>query len=538
MSKPKTNFKRLVSNLPYNPSLINQVSFYAKRLKQETSVRRMGFAFIALTFLVQIFAVVAPPTATSASDPNNDLISGGFSSQSQAVLNCLDGGKDFGTILAHYNISCDNVAAAKTVSLRSTDYGGQLYSMGRLAYGKAGEYGVAINGRTYYMRLLHSWDSGPYSTYRALQGTSKTGTAFFILYDCGNLVIIGVPPVKPPEPVKTAVCSFLLADHESTEVLKKGTSVTVRGQVTGSYVPNGAPVDFSYDYINTDTGKAMTVPVVHRGVPFNSGLANDTTNVTFTPPDAGHYQFRLGATWDGGKLIAGSLQGKCLRNITVEKPVTDVCKDIPGTQTNPEDCKPCKDSDKPEDCLRLYKTASNNTQNIPDANGTTAHPGDIITYKLNVQNTGKATVKNYKFQENISDILDYADVTDLHGGTKDGENNVTWPRVEIKAGETATKMITVKVKDPIPNTPVSVSNPGKFDLTMTNVFGNTKVEIHVQCAGSKCVETVNNTLPNTGPGENLVIGFVIMSVVGYFFARSRLLGKELNLVRQEAATGA
>ena len=34
-------FKKLLSNLPYNPSLIGQVSFYAKRLHAEEKIRRL-----------------------------------------------------------------------------------------------------------------------------------------------------------------------------------------------------------------------------------------------------------------------------------------------------------------------------------------------------------------------------------------------------------------------------------------------------------------------------------------------------------------
>ncbi|MEI7683087.1 MAG: isopeptide-forming domain-containing fimbrial protein [Candidatus Saccharibacteria bacterium] len=520
MKNKKTTFKRLVSNLPYNPSLITQVTFYSKRLKQETSIRRLGFVFIALTMVVQLFAIIAPPTASSAQDVNNDLITGGFANRDQAVFNCIDGNKDYGTILAYYNISCSNVANASTQTIRSTDYGGQLYSMGRLPYGKSGEYGVSINGRTYFMRPLHSWDSGAYSSYKALVGTNNSGTTFMILYDCGNLVIIG-HYTPPPPTVKSASCSILLGDHEAGEVLKKGTTMTVRGQYTGANLPAGQTININYDYINLDTGKPVVSPVSHNNVLFKNGLADDSTNASFILNTPGHYQFRTAATWDGGQLIAGSLQGNCLRSVSVEQPPLPppppICSDV---------------------CLVLSKTASNDSQHVANANGTTAKAGDVITYNLIVKNTGKATVKKFVVQENISDVLDYADVIDLHGGAIDGKNNVRYPAIDIKAGATVTKQITVKVKNPVPQTPVSLSNPGKFDLTMTNVYGNTSVNIHLPGSPIKVTEQLTTSLPNTGPGSNLLIGFVIMSIVGYFFARSRLLSKEIELVRQEAITGA
>ncbi len=46
------------------------------------------------------------------------------------------------------------------------------------------------------------------------------------------------------------------------------------------------------------------------------------------------------------------------------------------------------------------------------------------------------------------------------------------------------------------------------------------------------------TLPNTGPGEALTLSFVITVIVGYYFARSKLMAKELELVKKEFTSGA
>ena len=88
------------------------------------------------------------------------------------------------------------------------------------------------------------------------------------------------------------------------------------------------------------------------------------------------------------------------------------------------------------------------------------------------------------------------------GGTKDANNIVVWAKQDIAAGATATVQITIKVKDPIPQTPVSSSDPEHFNLIMTNVYGNT---INIKLPGSpeKQVEMAAATLPNTGPGETL-----------------------------------
>lgn len=68
-------------------------------------------------------------------------------------------------------------------------------------------------------------------------------------------------------------------------------------------------------------------------------------------------------------------------------------------------------------------------------------------------------------------------------------------------------------------------------MMMTNVYGNV-VEIKLPQNLTKTVELVTTTqLPNTGPGTSLIIGFSLTMIIGYFFARSRLLAKEMDIVR-------
>jgi hypothetical protein len=55
--------------------------------------------------------------------------------------------------------------------------------------------------------------------------------------------------------------------------------------------------------------------------------------------------------------------------------------------------------------------------------------------------------------------------------------------------------------------------------------------MNVSCPVVKGVETI----PNTGPGTSLVMGFTLVTIVGYFFARSRIMAKELVLLREEYA---
>ncbi len=201
-------FEKLLSILPYNPSIIDKFYFYSNRIKSEKSVRRMTLVILVIGFLVQFFAVFSPPTPTLAASPN-DLINGGFSSASEAASDCSNNIQNYESILSYYGITCSMVANASTVTINSDTYNHQLYSMGRLPYNIAGESTVNIPGIStpFYVRYLWGWDRpGTTSYYQALQiNTAKQ--SYYLLYPCGNLTSIGFPiPNPPPPPQPNPTC--------------------------------------------------------------------------------------------------------------------------------------------------------------------------------------------------------------------------------------------------------------------------------------------------------------------------------------------
>jgi hypothetical protein len=435
-------FEKLLSQLPYKPGLARQMSFYSRRMRQEAGIRRIGMVFIVLAFFIQFFAILSPPQPTVASS-NNDLINGGISGPGDAANHCNNNTQHFKNILENYGITCQQVANARTVNINSN--GQDYYSFGRIPQGFNSEQPVNIpNLGTIYVRKLSAW--GHNVTYKALQLSASTGKSFWILYQCGNLVSIGVP-----SPVN---------------------------QNAG--VGNNQPVT------NPQSGVGNNQPVSKP----RPGPATPTP----TPPGT------------------------------------------PVTPQPPADCEKDVSSANPTACLAISKTAANTTQKLPDANGTTAQAGDVIVYTLYAKNTADGgSLKQYVFRENLSDVLDYADIVDLHGGTLSSDGIASWPATDIEHGATASKQITVKVKSPIPQTPVSASDPNRFDLIMTNVYGNA-ININLPGSAGKSVEAVGTSLPNTGPGTNLLIGSAIVIIAGYFYSRSRLLTKESRLALQEGTS--
>ncbi len=58
--KQKNMFKKIVSNLPFSPALVGQLSLYSKTLKREELTRRLGIIFIASTVIVQSLILLNP----------------------------------------------------------------------------------------------------------------------------------------------------------------------------------------------------------------------------------------------------------------------------------------------------------------------------------------------------------------------------------------------------------------------------------------------------------------------------------------------
>jgi hypothetical protein len=218
-------FKKLVANLPFNPSLITQVGFYADRLRQEKSIRRLSFVFMALAMSVQSLAIISPPERSLAYSTNHIL--NGVRTK-QDILNAYDNpSSDIKDIYTRFNLSRADIAAlpnSPNVTIRSND-GSDWWTTGRTSlwnYAKVNdvykrsEVPVQYRGQNtatntddayIYARQLRAWDIvNPYNTYQAFKGTSSaTGQEFWIVVDCGNITWKGnwKDPVPPPAPTPT-----------------------------------------------------------------------------------------------------------------------------------------------------------------------------------------------------------------------------------------------------------------------------------------------------------------------------------------------
>jgi len=586
-------FEKLLALMPYNPSLIHQMGFYARRMREEAAIRKTGLIFLVLAFFIQFFAFISPPLSTSAaSGPSNDLVNGGFSSVSQATSDCKNNVQDYKTILNNYGINCDEVASGVTInSFNPSGYNRDLYSMGRFPYNLAGEQTVYINSTPYYVRFFWAWGPNPY---KALQVKAVDGTTYWLLYGCGNIVSVGVPkPYTPPPPppslkiTKTTIDGYPEDNTDVSRTQQLGykiyldntggsaaTSVDLKDNIppdttfvsqslntdasVHDYNSSTRTADWQWNSIAPEQGQVIATVVVKVDSDASNGekLCNQATvsangidtitsdqvchtvNVS-TPPKPTPTPTPTATPTPTPSPAPTPTPTPTATPTPTPSPAPTCLYDTSILASSP-DCKVCQQASTTTDilaCVAVSKTAANQTENIADANNTTAKPGDIIVYTLNAKNYAKAAVTQYTFQDSIGDILVYADPVNLNGGTLDPATGiVSWGPVTIGVGDSNSVSFSVKVKNPIPATGVNAANPNEYDFTMTNIFGNT-INIHVPQPTAQVIVTASTTLVNTGPGYGMAIAGFIVFIAAYFYARSRLLIKESTQAIKEVSLG-
>ncbi|NTW62183.1 hypothetical protein HGB25_02120 [Candidatus Saccharibacteria bacterium] len=207
-------FQKIVSNLPFSPALIRQLSFYAKRLRREEATRRLGLIFLALSLVVQCLVVFQPSESANASS-ETDMVTGGISSLKEFLSAYDSNTKHLRDTMNYVGITRAEIAA--------TDYG-TFKADNKLSWGYAPRFSYSQGERqhsivnssgkivtTAYSRPLKLWGSSGMNIHGWVGQSAKMGW-FAIMKSCGNLVTKKLPT---PEPKKCLYNPNLLASDSA-----------------------------------------------------------------------------------------------------------------------------------------------------------------------------------------------------------------------------------------------------------------------------------------------------------------------------------
>lgn len=179
--------------------------------------------------------------------------------------------------------------------------------------------------------------------------------------------------------------------------------------------------------------------------------------------------------------------------------------------------------------------STSTSQGFVDAATVTAYAGDQISYTTTIQNNNDSQL-NAKFEIPLADILEYSTLIDRGAGIVDANNVLSWPEVTIEQNTKQTRTFVVRILDSIPATSRGLANTQSYDCKMTNSFGNT-ININVDCPVIKTVENIVTRLPKIGITENIIFATSILLISLYLYARSRLLSKEIKIIRKDISSG-
>lgn len=150
----------------------------------------------------------------------------------------------------------------------------------------------------------------------------------------------------------------------------------------------------------------------------------------------------------------------------------------------------------------ISKRAWNDTKNV-DATSVNAARGDTITYTLVATNNGSADQTNYRFEDDLSQVLPLADMVSTNGGTISG-NWINYAPITIRAGETVTKTFKVRVKQTLDK---------NLSYQLRNTYGNTIV---INVPGERVYHA-----PKTGSAGTSAAAFAGLLTAGFVVLRKR-----------------
>ncbi len=613
-------FKKIVSNLPFHPAVLEQVGFYLHRLKQEDSIRRAGLVLTALVIALQVFVIVSPSKPSLATS-TNDIVYGAKSKEQvlQAYNNNRDNlnRTDIQAIFNYFGIGSAQIAAATYDRIGSQQK--RFVSTGRGTSPGVDTFinipGVQNGG--IYQRLLSSWDtSGHENWYDSITGISSYGFRFWILTSgCGNIVFEENALTPNLNIVKklTSSGTMLIDDIATYSIQFQNTGPGTAKNVTISdtlanefnYVSYTSNVDLTF----SRSGQSLTWKIANTNseLPpstrwFNiditaklirsnndkkvcnassisaSGVSPKQTSPVCISITAQIFcrQLRVieNPAWDSRKFettidAQTGAEVKQINYFVNDNKVASVAYSASGKQLythrfpsvgeyrvrveleaksgSVQPTQSCQvvvqvtKPEQPEPRISTDKTVENLTQNVSNADGMLARPGDKLKYTIIITNSGDAEYKNLKlegdFGESINDILEYSNLIDQGDARYNKDTNfLSWDAVNIPAGETIRKSFIVQVMNPLPATPVSASDPLSYDFKMQNEYGRL-VTINLDKPVTKVIEQTAKELPNTGPGTSIAISAIAAVIIGYFFYRGRLLSRELEVVHHSYSAG-
>jgi len=179
--------KKLITNLPFQPSLIGDIALAARQAKRDRVIYSISLVVLLILSLV-LFLGYQSAATMSYQQADYSLAPQGFFNKQHVVETCQDARSDYGVVLGKLNIPCHQIKQAQETTLSEAaraagDQGvGNLTVVNRAPQANNASNAIVLNDRV----TLHTSGSTTetmqrYGDDRALIGSHSGGETFILL---------------------------------------------------------------------------------------------------------------------------------------------------------------------------------------------------------------------------------------------------------------------------------------------------------------------------------------------------------------------
>ncbi len=361
--------------------------------------------------------------------------------------------------------------------------------------------------------------------------TSKEGNALNISrkgalgYSPTSYASILTVRVKSSAPNLSSVCNIVSASSDQAPEVSASSCATViaPGPVSG-VTPN---ISQNYNYCLVTSTHAPNSPK-DEVLRVSSYVSNSlkVTGYDFDIDDNGTIDYQ-----DKSSLVTYEKQ---ISNLSAGQHAISVYAKLSNSGGVQLKTAPCRTQINASEDAR--SSLSSSVANVSNVKATTLKSGDVIEFKLSTTNTTDIDYKNYNAYDYFGNVLQYAEITNRNQLSAqdiilDKTNTLRWTIPNLAAGTTDTRTIRVTLKRPTPltNNPSGLSPD--YNCRISNSYG-TPVVVNINCPLIKSADRTT-LLPFIDEKTAIIIGILTSLIAGYFFNRSRLLAKEVTIIRND-----
>lgn len=170
-----------------------------------------------------------------------------------------------------------------------------------------------------------------------------------------------------------------------------------------------------------------------------------------------------------------------------------------------------------------------------NAAGQTIRAGQRLRYTLATRNPSTQVYPEYAFQDDVTDVLQYATIADAGGAHLEiigDSSQLVWPNITLAPSETAVRSFMIEVISPVTSLAIGQTNQSSYDLSLSNHFYGSQSTISVEPPLMKRFEIFSQTLPRWSAAATFLAGFLILVGAFWLWLRSQLIARELQIFDQ------